>query len=389
MSDECEARDAGLEPCVPETATSVRTSPAPADVREYHQVKRILHISELVLAVVYWAFWVALGAGHVRWIDGFVDSAWLGLLVGALIMLGGMVVATLPLGYYGEFIIEKRFGLSNQTPWSWFVFQVKSWLVGAVLLGIVLGGLYALLWYGGRWWSVWVWAGVMLLSIGLAKVFPLLILPIFYPSKPLNRPSIEERLRGLAAGTGLTITGVFDLGLSKDTKKANAMLTGLGSTRRVYLSDTLLGAFSEAQIGVVFAHELGHHIRRHIWKGIGMGAVVMSAMVALVHWRLDGFQGRPEEWVGAVGALPQVFMLATLWPLVIAPITNAISRRFERQCDSDALRLTQDPVAYRGAFELLGRMNLADPNPPRWEVVMFHDHPPIGERIAMADQFRS
>lgn len=386
MSDESEVKNAAssIDSAV---GPGVAAAPAPGDVAEYHRAKRILHISELLLAAVYWLFWVAFGPGHARWIDGFVDSRWLGLAIGALIMLGGMVVATLPLSYYGEYVLEKRFGLSNQTPWSWFVFQVKSWLVGTVLLGIVLGGLFGLLWYSGWLWGVWLWAGVMLLSIGLAKVFPLLILPIFYPSKPLDRPALNDRLHSLAQGTGLTITGVFDLALSKDTKKANAMLTGLGSTRRVYLSDTLLAAFSEEQIGVVFAHELGHHLRKHIWKGILLGSVVMSVMVALIHWRLNAYQGQPGEWVGAVGALPQVFLLTTLWPLVVAPLTNAISRRFERQCDSDALRLTKDPAAYRTAFELLGRMNLADPHPPRWEVIMFCDHPPIAERIAMADRF--
>lgn len=362
----------------------------PPDVHEYHRVKRILHISEILMVAVYWVFWCGLGPGHARWLEQHVHihSPWLGLLVGALIMLGGQVAVTLPLNYYGEFLIEKRFGLSNQTPRSWFVYQLKSWLVGGVLGAVVLGGLYGLLWHAGPLWSVWVWIGMMLLTVVLAKVFPLLILPIFYPSRPMERPSLSDRLHGLAAGTGLRITGVYDLQLSKDTKKANAMLTGLGATRRVYLSDTLLEAFNDDQIGVVFAHELGHHIRRHIWKGIGMTAVAASVMVALIHWRLSQYQGQPDQWVGAVGALPQVFLIATLWPLLIAPITNAISRRFERQCDSDALRLTKDPASYRSAFELLASMNLADPDPPRWEEILFLDHPPIRKRIAMADEYR-
>ena len=47
----------------------------------------------------------------------------------------------------------------------------------------------------------------------------------------------------------MTLTGVFNLELSKETRKANAMLAGLGSSRRVYLSDTLLDAFDDDQIG--------------------------------------------------------------------------------------------------------------------------------------------
>jgi STE24 endopeptidase len=228
----------------------------------------------------------------------------------------------------------------------------------------------------------------MILAVGLAKIFPLLILPLFYPAKPLDRPSLTDRLTALAGQAGMTITGVYDLALSKDTKKANAMLAGLGSSRRVYLSDTLLDAFSDNQIAVVFAHELGHHIRKHIYKGIALSAVVSSVMMALIHWRLDRYAGEMTQWTAAVGAMAQVFLVTAVWPLLISPLTNAISRHFERQSDSDALRLTDDPEAYRSAFELLTTMNLADPDPPRWEEVLFDDHPALKKRIAMADTYR-
>ncbi|MGB9626900.1 MAG: M48 family peptidase, partial [Phycisphaerae bacterium] len=64
---------------------------------------------------------------------------------------------------------------------------------------------------------------------------------------------------------------------------------------------------------------------------------------------------------------------------------NAIMRRFERQCDAEALARTKDPAAYRSAFVKLGEMNLADPDPARWIEIMFHDHPALSKRIAMAD----
>lgn len=362
-------------------------APGPEEIQAYHRVKRILHVSDILMSLLYWVVWCGLGPGHARWWSQWLESPWLGMFASAFVMLGAFVVVMLPVNYYGDYIIEHRFGLSNQTLKSWFVFHLKSWLVGIVLVGVVLGGLYGLLWYSGPMWSVWGWVGLLGLTIVLAKLFPLLILPIFYPAKPLERPALIGRLHKLAEGTGMTISGVFDLALSKDTKKANAMLTGLGSSRRVYLSDTLLEAFSDDQIGVVFAHELGHHIHGHIWKGIAMSAAAMSVMVGLIHWRLDPFAGQPEAWVSAAGALPQVFLITTVWPLLIAPATNAISRSFERQCDRDALRLTNDPAAYRGAFQLLAAMNLADPDPPRWEEILFHDHPPIRQRIAMADGF--
>jgi STE24 endopeptidase len=363
--------------------------PSLSRIKAYHRQKRNLHIAGIAITVGYWLAWLWAGEGFVAAVANAVDSRWVGLLVSVGAMLGGMVVVSLPLDYYSGYVLEQRYHLSNQTPRAWFVFQVKGWLIGAILGAIVIGGLYALLWYGGAMWSVWLWVGVMLLSVGLAKLFPLVILPLFYPSRPLERPSLTERLEQMAAGTGLTLKGVFDLQLSKETRKANAMLAGMGSTRRVYLSDTLLHAFTDDQIAVVFAHELGHHLRGHIWKNIALAAVMSSLLVALIHWRLvpHGGPAHPDGWAGAIAAFPQVMLIVALFPLLISPITNAISRHFERQCDSDALRLTNDPHAYKTAFQQLGTLNMADPDPPRWEEILFDDHPALSKRIAMADQY--
>lgn len=358
---------------------------APDQVHAYHRAKRAVHLGGIALSLAYWIAWVAVAEGYVAWLGGLTDARWAGLVLAALTMAGGMVLVSLPLDYYSGYILEKRFDLTNQSPRDWAVFQLKGLLVGWVIGGIVLAGLYAALWYGGVLWSVWVGLGLLIFSVGLAKLFPVLILPIFYPSKPLDRPSLTERLIELASGSGMTLTGVYNLELSRETKKANAMLAGLGSSRRVYLSDTLLESCDDDEIAVVFAHELGHHVRGHIWKGIGMSTVIIALMVALIHWRLNPYAGDAAAWVGAVAGLAEVMLLLSIVPLFTGPVTNAIMRRFERQCDGDALRLTRDPGAFRRAFDKLTRLNLADPNPPRWEVILFDDHPPIAERLAMAE----
>jgi len=358
------------------------------EIKAYQHAKRVCHLTSLGISLSYWLIWLALAGVLVNWLGLHFDARWAALPIAALVMFGGLVVVHLPLDFYSSYTIEQRFKLSNQTPRDWLIFQLKGWLVGAVIGGILLVGLYALLWYAGPLWSVWLWVGVMAFSILLAKVFPLVILPLFYPARPLDRPSLTERIRSMAAGAGMTVTGVFDLGLSKETKKANAMLAGLGSTRRVYLSDTLLAAFDDRQIAVVFAHELGHHVHRHIFKMIALAAVISSGLVALLHWRLNPFAAAdPAQWQGPIAGLAQVGLLLTAYSLVIGPISNAIGRYFERQADNEALQLTNDPEAYRGAFEKLTDMNLADPNPPRWEVILFDDHPPMAERIAMADEY--
>lgn len=367
--------------------TVVRRSPE--EIKGYNGTKRICMLVGIGLSLVYWLIWLFLAPGFVNWLDQHLDARWFALFVAAFVFYGGNIIFSLPLDYYSGFVVERRYKLSNQTPKTWLVFQMKGWLVGVVIGAILLGGLYALLWYSGPLWSLWVWLGFMLFAVGLSKVYPLVILPLFYPATPLDRPTLNERLRNLAGEAGMTITGIFNLGLSEETKKANAMLAGLGSTRRAYLSDTLLNAFTDNQIAVVFAHELGHHIRGHIIKSIAMAAVVSSLLVALIHWRLNPYAGGdPGDWTGSVIGLAQVGLIMSIFPLVIGPITNAISRYFERQADSDALRLTNDPDAYRSAFQLLTDMNLADPNPPRWEEILFDDHPALAKRIAMADHYQ-
>lgn len=374
----------------PPDAAEVLAQRSPQEVEAYHRTKRYCHLGGLALSIVYWTIWLFLADDLLTAIETVTAARWLALPLAALAMFGGSVIIGMPLGYYSSFIVERRYDLTNQTPGSWLVFEMKGWLVGVILGGILLAGLYSLLWYAGNLWSLWLWIGFMVFSIGLAKLFPLLILPLFYPSTPLERPSLAERLEKLAGEAGMKITGIFNLGLSKETKKANAMLAGLGSSRRVYLSDTLLDAFNDDQIAVVFAHELGHHIRGHITKSIAMAAVVTSVLVALIHWRLNPYAGSAAElWSGGIAGLAQVGFLLTVYPLAIGPITNAVSRYFEHQADEDALRLTDDPAAYRTAFERLTTMNLADPNPPAWEVIMFDDHPPMAQRIARADRYVS
>ncbi len=378
------------------TACPEQAGPAPVpparrsieEIKAYQHMKRLCHLSSIGVSLLYWLIWLAMAGGIVNWIDLHFDARWAALGIAALFMFGGSTIIHLPLDYFSSHIVEHRFSLSNQTPRDWLVFQIKGWLVGVVIGSILLVGLYALLWYSGPLWSLWVWISVLAFSVLLAKVFPLIILPLFYPSTPLDRPSLTERIGSMASGAGMTVTGVFDLGLSKETKKANAMLAGLGSTRRVYLSDTLLQAFDDRQILVVFAHELGHHIHRHILKMILMAAVVSSILVGVLHWRLNPFAGAdPADWTGAVATLAQVGLLLTVFPLIVGPVTNAISRHWERQADAQALRLTDDPEAFRLAFERLIDMNLADPDPPRWEVIMFDDHPPMKERLAMAERY--
>ncbi|MCH8278793.1 MAG: M48 family metalloprotease [Proteobacteria bacterium] len=203
----------------------------------------------------------------------------------------------------------------------------------------------------------------------------------------LDNADLVQRIAGLAEGTGLQVQGGYRLVLSDETVRANAMLAGLGSTRRVYLSDTLLDAFEHEEIEVVFAHELGHHTRRHIWKLLGLSAVFSTLHVAVLAYFLHPYHGSgPEGFSEAIALLPLIAVCLGGLSMILKPLHNAISRRFERQCDRDALRRTRNPQAYRSAMSRLAEMNLADPDPHPFIEWYFYDHPAIRKRIAMADE---
>lgn len=355
----------------------------PPQAKPYQRVKLTCSVIGTGIFLLYAGLWVCWGGDAIlRW----TDSRWLGLLCFAGLFGLVLEVLTLPLDYFADFVVEHRFGLSNQTRWRWFSQTLKGWGVGGLLSGLVLGGLYSCLWYTGDYWWLWVWISWIGLTVVLAQLFPVLLLPVFYKSTPLDDEAITADLTHIAEGTSIRVEGIFSLDLSSDTKAANAMLTGLGSTRRVYLSDTLLESFSGGEIKVIFAHELGHHIYKHIWKLLVLSSVFASVHIGVLVYFLHPLRGlAAEHWPAAVAALPLCALVMAAIGLVVKPLHNAISRHFERQCDREALQRTQDPESYRSAFQRLAEMNLADPRPHPFVEWYFHDHPSIAKRLAMAE----
>src|SRR5207248_2878261 len=182
---------------------------------------------------------------------------------------------TLPISFYSGHVLEHRYKLSNQSLGRWIVRRLKGYLVGGVLGLMLLSGLYAFLWFSGPWWWLWAAGGYLAATIILGQLLPIIILPLFYKVTRLADSELLDRLRRLTEGTTLRFEGIYRLHLSEETRKANAALAGLGRTRRVLLGDTLLDRFTPEEIEVVFAHEVGHHVHRHLLKMV-VGSVVLT-----------------------------------------------------------------------------------------------------------------
>jgi STE24 endopeptidase len=297
---------------------------------------------------------------------------------------------SLPVAFYSGFILERRYGLSTERLSTWLVDQLKSFALALILSTVAAVVLYAVIaWSPERWW---LWGGLVfaVLIIGLTNVAPVIVLPLFYRVKPLDRESLRIRLLALAERAGARVLGAYEWGMSDKTRKANAALAGIGATRRILVSDTMLAEYSEEEIEVVLAHELAHHVHGDIWKGIAFESALIVAGFHLASLLLRGLAGAVGlRGVADIAGLPLLLLAAGGVSLLMLPVAHAMSRAFERRADRFALDLTRNPGAFISAMKRLGAQNLAEDNPSKMVQWLFHSHPPVRERIAAAQSFAS
>jgi STE24 endopeptidase len=354
----------------------------------YHRLKRRASVAGTGLGAVLLLLLVVTGASAslrdtaAALVGG---SAFLTIVLYVIFVVLLNQALQLPLELYQELGLERRYGLSTQPIGKWWRDQAKG--LALTLLFCAAGALIVLgliRFSPERWWLL---AGVAFtgILIALAQLAPVVLLPLFYDFKPLDRSALAERLVRLAERAGARVLGVFEWRLSDRTRKANAALTGIGRTRRILLSDTLLADHSDDEIEVILAHELAHHVYRDIWTGIALEAALIltgCAVADLTLARLGGSFGLAGK--GDVAALPLLLLTAGAVSLVLLPLFNALSRAHERRADRYALEMTHNADAFVTAMRRLAAQNLAEEHPSRWVEVLFYTHPPTAARIQAA-----
>ena len=295
----------------------------------------------------------------------------------------------LPLGYYSGYIHEHKWGFSNYTPKTWAIDQLKSFLVSLVLLPLLLGLLF---WvfaeFPDTWWLV---AGIAttLVSIVFVTLFPVVILPIFNKYDPIEDEKLTSQLSEILNKAGLRSSGFFKQDMSRQTKKENAFLAGMGKTRRVVIADNLLTHMSLPEITSVIAHEVGHYRFSHLPKNIVIGTIQQLITFYLLNIIMKTLF--PEFLTSNTAnlALFPIFglIMGLLSGLLFGPLNNLLSRFFERQADQTSLELFPDKDAFQKAMAGLANRNLSNAYPEWWVKLLYYSHPPIGERLAFAENY--
>jgi STE24 endopeptidase len=354
------------------------------DAKKYNNVKLIIGISKGFSTFILLFLFVSYGYSEfvVSYIESLTSNKYLLLLLFIFIVGVASTIIFAPVNYYTDFYLEHKYNLSNQTLKKWLWENLKGVMVGIVIgVPILLLFYYVLQTFGELWWLPFSIA-LFFISVVLAKIVPIIILPIFYKVTPIENEDLKRKIETLAVAVKMKIENVFKFNMSKNTKKANAAFTGLGKTKKVILGDTLLENFSNDQIETVLAHEFGHYKHNHIVKNITIGTFFSFFSLYLMALLFDtslswfGFISRTE-----IAALP----ILALWGMVIGiiqtPISNFISRKFEYQADNFAVMATNKKDIFISTLEKLTDQNLGDREPHPIVEWFFYSHPSIKNRI--------
>lgn len=382
--------DDNPQPPPSETHTTELDPERQRTAKEYAGIKRRLFFVELGLAILLVLSLLFLGwsAGVRDWAESVSGDPWVVVALYSVALGVGYTLISLPLGFYSGFVLPHRYGLSTQSLGGWVVDTVKELAISAVFGLVAVEVLYWLLRTLPDWWWLVMAALAWLFLVAMAQLAPVLLMPLFYKFRPLDDAELVARLTRLAEGAGAKVQGVYVMDMSSRTTAANAMLTGLGSTRRIILGDTLLNNYTYDEIETVLAHELAHHVHNDMPKGLVAEAVIllvsMGAAALLLNWGVPAFGFRGIDDIAAL-LLFMVAMAAV--GLVAMPLGNLLTRRMERAADRYAIQATGKPRAFRSVMLKLAGQNLADAEPPAWVRILFQSHPTIAERVAFAESY--
>ena len=357
------------------TFSGSTTSPADdsPEARRYNKIRRWLGIADFVIGSAFLI--VLLATGWTDWLrDLALRRAFQNYTVAVFVYLFFLLFISKALGfgldYYG------------------FRADAKGFLVGPVISGIVVELVYFMIRQSPQHCWIITWMLFIGLFILMAQLAPVVLFPIFYKFEPLEDEELRRRLVLLSEHAGTRVRGVYRWKLSEKSKKANAALTGLGNTRRIILADTLLDNYDPEEIEAVLAHELGHHVHRHIFKSILVqaGTTLLGFWAAnwVLHYAVDHHM---FEELSDFANLPLLAITATMLSLLLMPALNAYSRFNERQADRYAFESIASVEPFISSMNKLAKQNLAERKPSKWVEALFHSHPSISKRVVAAEDW--
>jgi STE24 endopeptidase len=355
----------------------------------YEWTNRKIGLWSMLLSAVFNMFFYFSGISSEIASLHILSSVFFVFIVYMFIYASLQEIIGLPLSYLSGFVIEKKYEFSNQTKKEWFKEHLKSFFVSLVLSVMIFGALlYIFEKFGDLWWLV-ASCFMVFFSVVMSIIFPIWIMPIFHKYEPIEDEELKDSLRGILEKGGLKIKGFFREDTSRKTTKENAMLAGLGKTKRVILTDNIINNMEADEIRTVLAHEVGHYKKAHMPKMIFTGLFFNLFSFYVLHLTFTTLFPNFLAGVRAnITLLPIFLLFLSLIDLTFLKILqNALVRLFENQADDEALKLTEDSEAFKRAMAGLANRNLSNAYPNFLVKLIYYSHPPIGERLERAEKY--
>ena len=390
----------------PGTTTQPATQPkvtaytlSPELYQKAHNLGRIHFRFQLIsfvygLVVLWLILLWKLAPKYRDWAERFSSRRFLQSVVFSPLLLLTMAILTLPADLYDQWI-SRKYGLSVQGwgswSWDWAKGELISFVIGIILIWL----LYTVVRRSARHWWFYFWLFSLPILLLVFFLSPWIIQPLFHKFEPLQQkdPALTASLEQMVqrAGENIPPQRMFWMGAGEKTTELNAYVTGFGASKRIVVWDTTIVKMNTPQIVFVTGHEMGHYVLKHIPKLLAFFAALLFVLFYLgfrsigwvltrwgEKWRIRGL----DDWA----SLPVLLFLISVFAFLASPVGSAFSRHYEHQADQYGLEVTHGltpdsgQVAAQG-FQILGEVDLADPDPNPVDIFLFYSHPPIPDRI--------
>jgi len=350
----------------------------------------------ILIAILGWR----IGAKFRNWAEKVSARSFVQLMTFVPLLVITLGVLELPISVFDHWL-GRKYEQSVQGWGSWLVDWSKSQLIVIVLGFVVAWILLGIIRRSTRRWWFYFWLASVPIVVFLLFVTPVVIDPLFFRFEPLQQkdPVLVDQLEKVTQRGGLSIPPdrMFQMDASEKLKSVNAYVTGVGPSKRVVVWDTTIEKMSIPETMFTFGHEMGHYVLDHVWKGIAFACVVMFVLFyfgfRLVNAALNRWAGRWSiRSVSDLAALPLLLLVISALAFLASPAFNAFSRHLEHQADVYGLEVTHGLIPNsadiaESAFQKIGELDLADPNPSEFIKFWLYSHPPMKERIVFARDY--
>ena len=318
------------------------------------------------------------------WVVSLNLSFILSGIIFSMLLSYASTLLSVPVDLYNTFKIENKYGFNTMTPKLWTADFLKSLFLSTVLTVILVSiGLWLVQSTPNYWW-IWVWGFFLVFSLFMMYISPYVIEPLFNKFAPIEEKGLEDKIKDLMQKADIKISRVFRMDASKRSRHTNAYFSGIGRVKRIILYDTLLERMDEAEILSVLAHEAGHWKKKHVLKMIiimeivSLAGIYISFRILQTDFLADLFNIKQGTFFAKIVILG---FIGGIVSLPVIPLGSYISRRFEKEADGFACRLTENTETMASALIKLSKDNLSNLHPHPIYAAFYYSHPPVVQRI--------